>query len=112
MLRQAAILSGSDLLDLPSIEPHLTEAGVAESQALDHSIRAWAARRRAAGASSAELREDLLDRLGKIENGLDIQPIGLHRRMMTSPNCLIAADFPEIRLTLAPFMRPNHASNS
>jgi DNA-binding NtrC family response regulator len=74
VLRQAAILSGVDVLDLAAVEKHLGEAGIAESRSLDHALRAWTARRRGAGASSAELRGDLLERLRIIEERLDRDP--------------------------------------
>jgi DNA-binding NtrC family response regulator len=67
VLRQAAILSGAETLDMATIEGQLGEAGVAESRALDRALRAWASRRRAAGDSSAELREELLSRLREAE---------------------------------------------
>jgi two-component system nitrogen regulation response regulator GlnG len=71
VMRQAAILSSSQVLELVAVEPHLRVAGRAESRALDQAIRAWATRRRAEGLSSAELREDLLERLRSLETDAD-----------------------------------------
>jgi DNA-binding NtrC family response regulator len=67
VLRQAAIFSGADILDLPAVEAYLTSPGLAESRALDQALGAWAIRRRAGGASSAKLREDLLQRLDALQ---------------------------------------------
>jgi two-component system nitrogen regulation response regulator GlnG len=74
VLRQSAILSAAEVLELPAVEPHLGVAGLAESRSLDAAIRAWAARRRSDGASSAELREDLLERLQGLESEFENEP--------------------------------------
>jgi DNA-binding NtrC family response regulator len=71
VLRQAAILAGTDVLDVGTVEPLLGESGRAESESLDVAIRAWADRLRRSGISPAELREELLARLEKAEDDLD-----------------------------------------
>jgi two-component system response regulator AtoC len=74
VLRQAAILASSEVLDLPAVEPLLDAPGRAESRSLDAAIRAWMIRLRQGGASPAELREELLTRLECAEADLDQDP--------------------------------------
>jgi DNA-binding NtrC family response regulator len=71
VLRQAAILATTDVLDLDTVKPLLGESGRAESESLDVAIRAWARRLRRTGVSPAELREELMERLRQAEDDLD-----------------------------------------
>ncbi|RKZ08094.1 hypothetical protein DRQ53_02865 [bacterium] len=66
-LRQAAIFSGGEILQLDTLETVLSSAGPAQREQFQSALRAWVAHSRAAGASAEELHEELLKRLEQAE---------------------------------------------
>ena len=67
LIRQVAVFAVGPNLDQESLEPHLASAASTAGQYLDSALKAWSSQRRREGAGPAELREDLLERLARLE---------------------------------------------
>ena len=80
LIRQAAIFAVGPILDRESLEPHMGQAASAAAHYLDSALKAWSSRRRREGAGPAELREELLGRLARLEEELSREEEGSSRR--------------------------------